>query len=256
MPFAQKSWLAHFGIPGISDDVIQGSVEFDFSLSVRSREEWLRLWLELEPDDSELASMTSEEVWAIWHTRLSLRGFDGPLDQLTERWGAIKASNILRQKFEAGDQLALFRMIYRCAKTGMRIPEWAATAFIDGHDAVVEFREKGSWDEAFGKPLPKGAHREAEARRIRAYHAMLDIFRKQTLEDVEPLADRNRSEWGKIPGVAVDDAFFDQLGEQIGVSRTVAKEIYYKHKKYTIEMNETFERIFRENAENSGNTEE
>lgn len=265
MHYAQKHWLSHFGIKSIAEDEMEGWVDFDLEFTARSREETLRLWLEFEPDDADLEHMTLEEVWAIWHIRMELRGSGGELDRLPERWQAIRDAERYQQSYEGGEKSALMQMLAACARTGMRIPKWAADALCDEVQSVGD-HEKGTWDEVFGRPVPKGAHLSAMARRKRAYYAMLDKFRQLQVTLDLPLEDQHELGWGKIPGVAIDDTFFDELGSDIGVSRTVAKELYYEHKQYTHRVRESLKRAFasrdeeasecRENDRTSGNTDD
>jgi hypothetical protein len=80
----------------------------------------------------------------------------GPLYQ----WVALQEiEHRLRQQFEAGDRMALFAAIRKCANHDVIMPAWVSTGFIQGYDRVLRC-ESSSWDEVFG--LPYGTRKKSQ----------------------------------------------------------------------------------------------
>lgn len=69
--------------------------------------------------------------------------------------------DVLRERFEAGDKNAVMRCLNYCLrhKPPLKPQPWAADAFVEITQRVYEC-EVGSWDEAFGRPYPKGTRLE------------------------------------------------------------------------------------------------
>ena len=110
-----------------------------------------------------------------------------------------------------GDSLALFEAIAICARLEIPLPRWASSAFSNTFYKVLNC-EFGSWDEAFGSPLPKGAQLKSARRRqevrIKLYSRVNEIIRNE-----------------RCP---VDDFLFLRVGREFDVGKTACKEIYYK----------------------------
>ncbi|MBL0934256.1 MAG: hypothetical protein IBJ07_05855 [Rhizobiaceae bacterium] len=158
----------------------------------------------------QLQQMTITEVGDLWRSRGSLVD-----DLIIDQWIVIESFERARVSHEAGDELALFSTIADCARTGLALPRWAAGAFLNGYYAV-RWRRAGSWDEAFGKPVPKGVHLAKANHRMKLkpkiYNAVRDIL------DAEP-------------STPIDDHLFERVGKECGCSRSVANEIYYEFKR-------------------------
>lgn len=97
-----------------------------------------------------------------------------------------------------------------CAMYDLVAPEWLAKAYLRGYYKVSNC-VVGSWDDAFGRPFPKGKHlasmRRAKRNRLKAASAFSDILR----------ADPDRP---------VDKALFEEIGTRIGEGATRAEELY------------------------------
>jgi hypothetical protein len=67
--------------------------------------------------------------------------------------------DILEERFNAGDKSALLYAIYHCLLMKRPLPEWLRAAFLHTYEARARF-EIRSWDEVFGRPVPKSTHLE------------------------------------------------------------------------------------------------
>lgn len=119
-----------------------------------------------------------------------------------------------RQKFEAGDKWALLAAVRECARCSIPMPDWLATAFILAYDGVLNCRI-GSWDEAFGRPFPKGTHLAAKRKRRTKAPAVWLAVRKAT-DAGEPL----------------DEGLFERVGKKLGLGKTQTAEFYYSQKAF------------------------
>lgn len=113
-----------------------------------------------------------------------------------------------RHRFEAGDKNALLGAIRICATSELPLPHWVASEFIRGYDAVLNCRA-GSWDDAFGRPFPKGTHLAALRKRRRG--------RIQVMLEVRA---------AKARGESVNFKLFEQIGSKLGFGKTLAQELY------------------------------
>jgi hypothetical protein len=74
-------------------------------------------------------------------------------------------------------------------------------------------REIKSWDEVFGRPLLKGKQLATEQRKLRLAGPIYQrVYERH------------------MAGEPVTKALFDEVGKEVGVSGTVAAEIYYELK--------------------------
>jgi len=67
---------------------------------------------------------------------------------------------MMKRSFESGDKSTLLWTIYACLEMRRPIPEWVRVAFLKAYEAAERFEIK-SWDDAFGRPVPKGTHNRA-----------------------------------------------------------------------------------------------
>lgn len=127
----------------------------------------------------------------------------------------------LEAAFKAGDRFALFQAISECALHDLALPDWVATAFLEGYYSVINFRS-GSWDDAFGRPYKKGLHVD-QARTRRESRLKVFLCARQILSSE--------------PNLPIDEDLFERVGRECGVSRSVASQLYYQHKRH---MESTF----------------
>ena len=114
-----------------------------------------------------------------------------------------------RKRFEEGDQMALLAAIRCCANHDLVMPEWVSRGFIKGYDAVLNYRAS-SWDDVFGRPLPKGKH--------------LAALRKKRLTSVQVW---NEVRAAVLKGESIEDDFFSRVGAKLAIGKTLASEYYY-----------------------------
>jgi hypothetical protein len=160
-------------------------------------------------------SWAAEEVVAA-QAAAELEGlpYDDPTGPVYQ-WDALHRLDQLQADYGNGDQAALFAALRVCAGHGLQMPAWASRAFIDGYDQVLNCHV-GSWDEAFGRPYPKGKQlgRMREARRKRpAVYLMICSIRSRE------------------PRTPIDDALFERVGSRLGLGKTRTGELYYEARK-------------------------
>jgi hypothetical protein len=76
---------------------------------------------------------------------------------------AYKVKGSYEDRYREGDNQIVLWEIYRCAKEGSAIPDWAAQAFADLFLKVVKCEL--SWDQAFGK-VPADGHYRTRIQRL------------------------------------------------------------------------------------------
>ena len=131
--------------------------------------------------------------------------------------------DILEERFNAGDKSALLYAIYHCLLMKRPLPEWLRTKFLHTYEAHARF-EIRSWDEVFGRPVPKSTHLETEKRK--AELRLVIIQRVEALKAERP----------------VDKGLFEQVGRELEISGTVASDIYYDER--SRELRKTTSEIF------------
>jgi hypothetical protein len=132
---------------------------------------------------------------------------------------------ILKEIFDGGNKWPLLYAIHQCLLLKRPLPEWLRLAFLDAHDSATGYEIK-SWDDAFGRPHPKGAHIKNQKRHFELRHVIV-----QRVEEL-------RSE------MPVDKKLFEKIGKDLGIggSTTVSK-IYYEERRRLKEMTDEFNEI-------------
>jgi hypothetical protein len=157
---------------------------------------------------------TAEQAWAAqveaMANGLEVSDPSGPY----YRWDALHVVDNLKGRFETGDRRALLAAIRECANHDLPMPDWVAAAFIRAYDNVHQMR-LGSWDDAFGRPYPKGFHL-AKARRRQQIGPAVWMAVK-VIRDEEP----------ETP---IDEGLFERVGAKLGIGKTLANELYYRWK--------------------------
>ncbi len=140
---------------------------------------------------------------------------DGPYLPMFQLW-AVNACNDLRPLIEA-DQAnsggAVLDAVYMCARNGLMMPDWLATAFMSRVRAVSDFKA-ASWDSplSFGRPHPKGTRLAAERKRLRfqaTVHTRILLIRQEE------------------PETPIDKRLFERVGKLYGLGATLAENYYY-----------------------------
>jgi len=116
---------------------------------------------------------------------------------------------MLKRSFEAGDKSTLLFAIYACLDLRRPLPEWVRVVFLNAYEAAERF-EIRSWEEVFGRPVPKGTHLKPKKR-----DAGLPLI---IIDAVETL---------KKAGRKTDKDLFKQVGKEWGINATRASDIYY-----------------------------
>jgi hypothetical protein len=111
--------------------------------------------------------------------------------------------------FDAGDKGALLGAIFLCLEYDEVAPAWVKAYYRDAFLRVIS-HDFGSWDDAFGRPLKKGAQLAAARR-------------KKGLE----ISVLNKVWERYVAGQSITKSLFDSIGKEVGVSGTVASEIYH-----------------------------
>lgn len=130
-------------------------------------------------------------------------------------WVALHDLDLEERRYQDGDQGALLAAVATCAHYDLVMPDWVATNFLKAYRRGIHFQVR-SWDEVFGRPLKKGRHlanaRKRWEERLAVYNRVREIL--ATKQDTP-----------------IDEALFELVGSELGLSKTVATELYYETKK-------------------------
>jgi len=146
------------------------------------------------------------------------RAFNADVERDLPKW---------KKDFEGGDSQALLGTIQICLRTGVQTPLWAIEAFADCTERVFE-ADVGSWDEAFGRPYPKGTHLATLRQKLkldsysRVFHRISQILDWRPGEP--PIAD-----W-LTERASIGPALFEAVGKEFGVGPRTCKDRYYEQK--------------------------
>lgn len=152
------------------------------------------------------------------------RGAQSLVPSLGER--AFDPAELSRceRDYNNGDKLALAHAIAVCACADIRLPEWAAVAYLGGYQKFQDYTRQSrgakgdkfqvqSWDDVLGNPLPKGAHVNALRKRLRyAFYVWAEV--------------ESRSRQGEAKGKGM----YTAIAEELGLSATTVEE-YYTHQR-------------------------
>lgn len=108
----------------------------------------------------------------------------------------------------------LMQAIWVCAVEKRKMPEWVATAYANGYEAVRSGHAE-SWDAAFGPAHPKGTHLQ----RLRNRNELMSPVYNRICEIV------------RDEQAGISDDLFSRVGEEFGIGKTLASEYYYGAKK-------------------------
>jgi len=131
------------------------------------------------------------------------------------QWATAQEVDALRAVIEGGDGFALLGAVRKCANHGIPMPEWLAKQFIRRYDRVLACR-LGSWDDAFGRPYPKGKHLNALRKQREKRFAVYNAVRAAKASD---------------PKIAIDAILFEKVGDSLGIGKTLAETLYYQAKR-------------------------
>lgn len=111
-----------------------------------------------------------------------------------------------------GGGAAVMQALYICALHCVPLPDWLRSHFVR-RAGLVQRAELGSWDDAFGRPWPRGAKKLMQARqglamRSRIYARVWEL-----------VIDKHRP---------LNAALFDQLGPEFERSGSTIERLYYQ----------------------------
>lgn len=119
-----------------------------------------------------------------------------------DRW-AVREHELpqFHEAFSTGDKSAVLFALYRCLECEVPIPDWVAEAFVAECAKVAGF-QVGTWDEAFGRPRPKGTHLATKRKHAsKGWRVYLDVSLQLRQAGQLTKASLKRSEsgtgWGK-----------------------------------------------------------
>lgn len=139
------------------------------------------------------------------------------------RWDAVQKLKELADHFkETDDKNIILEAVFLCAMNGLPMPGWCSMAYVEAYRDVW-FRAVTSWDEAFGKPHPKGTHafdhRTERNNSFKIYQRIQEISKEE--------------------GSHVDGNLFLRVGLEMGIGgKTKTAELYYAAKKWFDSINE------------------
>jgi hypothetical protein len=130
-------------------------------------------------------------------------------DEETNNEDFAKSEQRAQAAVERNEKGALLYFISHCFTNNQPVPDWAKKAFNAACWKGVRFEIK-SWDDVFGRPLKKGQHQATERRNMQIARTIW-----------ERVCDRSGA------GEGIGKKLFDSIGNEFGVSGTVAEQIYY-----------------------------
>lgn len=119
--------------------------------------------------------------------------------------------------FKAGDKSRILHGVSLCVGFGLpwqKWPQWLLRAYNDAYEAGTT-GAISSWDEVFGRPIPKGKQRKSWR---------LKRFTLAIVHRVEQLHAVIGKEGKKTP---IDKGLFETVGAEFGIGATTASKIYY-----------------------------
>lgn len=156
----------------------------------------------------EWGDLSADQVMNL--SALTDAGPNGPLFQ----YAATRRCLALRGAVEAGDGFQILDCVRQCGLHGLVMPDWLVSAFNRRFDAVLS-GQAISWDDplSFGRPYPKGTHKNAVVKRRRNRIAVWLAINKAVL------AGRN-----------VSEELFEEVAHSVGSNSTDIKKLYREAK--------------------------
>jgi hypothetical protein len=141
--------------------------------------------------------------------RAEAEGKTGPRTPFFQ-WVALNEVERLRLQFEMGSDFALLQAVAECALHGLVMPPWLSQNYLERYRKVVH-ADVGTWDEAFGRPYPKGKHLESLQQRRDLRLAVYNEIRARLASAEAP---------------AKDDLFYEEVGAKFKIGKTLCKDLY------------------------------
>jgi hypothetical protein len=139
------------------------------------------------------------------------------LEEMLPKWKA---------DFEGGDSKGLLATIQICLRCGIETPPWAIHAFTECTEGVFE-ADVASWDDAFGRPYPKGKHLDKVRQKLRLCSR---VFRRISQIRAWRPGDEPIADWlTERASIGVD--LFEIVGKEFGIGPRKCKDLYYEQKR-------------------------
>ena len=121
-----------------------------------------------------------------------------------QKWIAPILDSV-RRAYETGERNKLMTALFVCCLFQIEIPAWARKAIILAFGSTPK-----TWDDVFGRPIPKGKSVTAHRRRQRM---------------IEPVTKRVRELHAS--GKSIGPELFETVAEQFGSSASTIRDIFY-----------------------------
>lgn len=116
-----------------------------------------------------------------------------------------------RVRYEQGDKSQILYCLNWCMFNRVPIPDWLEQAFLAAYAAVTTYQVK-SWDDVFGRYLPKHKRLKKERRN-------LDM--NLSISICNRIHERHKA------GAKITKSLFDDVGKEFEIGGTLASELYY-----------------------------
>jgi len=121
-----------------------------------------------------------------------------------------KKLDVFERRFNNGDKLNLLHALSTCLTHELTMPDWVKKSFIEAHKKIVTL-EVNKLEDVFGSTKQKGKHAAAIRKKMK--------LSKLVFFEVG-VAVRD--------GKAVDIALFEEIGNKLGLGKTLVSEYYYE----------------------------
>lgn len=158
-----------------------------------------------------------------WKKRHPNTQSQGPYYQ----WSGAMELKDLYQIYNDGNKGVILEALHICAKNCLMMPQWVEKAFLEAYQKVHRY-EVRSWDDVFGRPIPKNVHLQAKQRERSVGW--------QVYKCIKELKRNN-------PSKPIDIALFEKVGERFGIKKTLVQKYYSKYKKLVVEVEKKLKKI-------------
>ncbi len=133
---------------------------------------------------------------------------DGRIRGPLEAWESLNNVQRCQERYLTGDKGAVLDAIAACALDDLVLPDWLARAFLTAYRKVAHYQSK-DWNGVFGPAHKKGTNLNAKQKRRELAPALLN----RAIELVK-----------RDPSTAIDNDFYEQLGKEFNIGKSLAQE--------------------------------
>lgn len=165
-------------------------------------------------DMARLYSSIAEDVATAQEQRGGMREPISPDDPFVDWFITRRLIESYKKYRQDGGIKDVLETIFICFVFSFPIPQWCVDAFTEAF-APVGMSQVKSWDDAFGRLHKKGTHVSANRRKETvgfAVYQEINRIRKET------------------PLRPIDEGLFEEVGQKLGIGKTLADEYYYHWK--------------------------